>query len=126
MSNEQQALTAANIRYLLVIRKLDTRQQGVRGTDIAKLLGVTKPSVFTMTQNLRQLGLVEKEKYGTVFLTPLGQKRAAQYADCYTLLVRRLESSFGRSVADYRNAACELLADTPEADLPLLRRRLQR
>ncbi len=121
MANGQQPLTAANIRYLLVIRELDTEQRGVRGSDIALRLGVTKPSVFTMTQNLRELGLVKKEKYGTVFLTELGQEKAARYAECYALVLRRMESALGCAGADYRNAAFELLADTPENGLPLQR-----
>ena len=49
MPHAQQALTAANIRYLLVIRELGVQQRGVRGSDIAQRLGVTRPSVFTMT-----------------------------------------------------------------------------
>ena len=79
MTKEGQALTSANIRYLLVIRELDTQQHGVRGSDIAKQLGVTKPSVFAMTRNLLELGLVKKEKYGTIFLTELGQQKADQW-----------------------------------------------
>lgn len=126
MTKEGQALTAANIRYLLVIRELDTRRRGARGTDIARQLGVTKPSVFTMTRNLRELGLAEQEKYGAVCLTPLGRQRAEQYADCYALLLRRLEESLGCAGADYRSAVCELLADTPERELPPLLARLRR
>jgi Mn-dependent transcriptional regulator len=121
----EQALTAANIRYLLVIRELDAHQRGARGSDIAQQLGVTKPSVFAMTRNLRELGLIEKEKYGTVFLTERGRIKAERYAACYSLILERLERSLGCAGADYRNAACELLADTPEGDLPLLRIRLQ-
>ena len=126
MYNQQQVLTAANIRYLLVIRELEAVKRGVRGSDIARKLGVTKPSVFTMTQNLLALGLVEKEKYGTIFLTAFGRQTAQRYADCYILVLRRMENSLGCSGADYRNAACELLADTPQQELPLLQMRLQR
>ena len=125
MTNEGQALTAANIRYLLVIRELDTQQHGVRGSDIAKLLGVTKPSVFAMTRNLLERGLVKKEKYGTVFLTELGRQKADQYADCYTLLLRQIEDTLRCAGSDCRNVVCELLADTPEGDLPKLRTRLR-
>ena len=125
MTNEGQALTAANIRYLLVIRELETKQRGARGSDIARRLGVTKPSVFAMTRNLLELGLVKKEKYGTIFLTELGQQKADQYADCYALLLRQIEGSLRCTGADYRNAACKLLADTPEGDLPKLRMRLR-
>ncbi len=125
MTKNGQALTAANIRYLLVILELDTEKQGVRGSDIAKQLGVTKPSVFAMTRNLLELGLVKKERYGTVFLTELGRQKADQYADCYALLLRRIEGALRCTGADYRSAACELLADTPEGDIPELRMRLR-
>lgn len=125
MTNEQQGLTAANIRYLLVIRELGAEKRGVRGIDIARQLGVTKPSVFTMIRNLGELGLVEKKRYGTVFLTGFGRKKAEQYADCYPLLLRQLEETLGCPGADCRNAACELLANTPEQKLPLLQTRLR-
>jgi len=120
MTKEGQALTAANIRYLLVIRELDTQRRGVRGSDIAKQLGVTKPSVFAMTRNLLELGLVKKEKYGTVFLTELGQQKADQYEDCYALLLRQIEGSLRCTGADCRDVICELLAATPEENLPML------
>ena len=126
MENQQQTLTAANIRYLLAIRELDAGQRGVRGSDIAQRLGVTKPSVFTMTRNLQGLGLVEKEKYGTISLTVSGRQKAERYTDCYALVLRQMERSLGCTGADCRKAACELLADTPEQDLPLLRLRLQK
>jgi Mn-dependent DtxR family transcriptional regulator len=125
MTKDGPALTAANIRYLLVIRELDAQQHGVRGSDIAKQLGVTKPSVFAMTRNLLELGLVKKEKYGTVFLTEPGQQKADQYADCYALLLRQMEGSLRCTGADCRNAACELLAEIPEGELPKLRMRLR-
>lgn len=125
MTNEGQALTAANIRYLLVIRELDTKQHGVRGSDIAQRLGVTKPSVFTMIQSLQESGLVKKEKYGTVFLSKPGQEKAEWYAGCFTLVLRWMESALGCTATNYENAAFELLADTPESDLPRLLARLQ-
>ena len=66
MTKNGQALTAANIRYLLVILELDTEKQGVRGSDIAKQLGVTKPSVFAMSAPPKFFPL--KSKKGAVRL----------------------------------------------------------
>ena len=73
-----------------------------------------------MTRNLLELGLVKKEKYGTVFLTELGQQKADQYADCYALLLRQIEGSLRCTGADCRDVICELLAATPEENLPML------
>ena len=69
---------------------------------------------------------MEKERYGTVFLTERGQEKAERYADCYALVLRRMEGALGCTGTDCRGAAFELLADTPEGELPKLRGRLQR
>ena len=70
MSNCPQAMTPASIRYLLVLDDLCREGRGVRSVEIAARMNVSKPSAHSMLQNLCQAGLVEKERYGTVFLTP--------------------------------------------------------
>lgn len=35
--------------------------RGVRSTDLARSIGVTKPSVYTMAKSLCSLGLVERK-----------------------------------------------------------------
>jgi DtxR family transcriptional regulator, Mn-dependent transcriptional regulator len=124
MTNKKPMLTAANIRYLLVIRELDTEKRGARCTDAAKILGVTKPSVTTMIRVLRDFGLVTKEKYGAVHLTEIGREKAAGYAVCYEHLLSQFEEVFGPSKIDYRNVACTVLAGLSEEDLMGLRRRI--
>lgn len=124
MTDLPHPLTAANIRYLLVIRELDPQQQGARSVDIAQRLGVSKPSVTTMTRSLVKLGLVEKERYSAVFLTGSGRRMAEAYAVCCALLLRHLARSLGFPNADYRDAACLLLAETPAELLPELHRKL--
>lgn len=124
MTNRNPTLTAANIRYLLVIRELDTEKRGARCIDVAKALGVTKPSVTTMIGTLRGFGLVTKEKYGAVRLTELGQDKAERYAACLALLLSQFENTLGPSGANYRNAACTVLAELPEENLRELYRRL--
>lgn len=126
MANQQQVLTAANIRYLLVIRELTEGQHGVRSISIARRLGISKPSVTAMLSTLRELGLVEKEKYGIVFLTECGRRKADQYADCVGLLTQRLQNPSGLDETDFQSAACAMLSDTPESELPALLQNLRR
>lgn len=83
MSNCPQAMTPASIRYLLVLDDLCREGKGVRSVEIAARMNVSKPSAHSMLQNLCQAGLVEKERYGTVFLTPEGRRAAAEYAACF-------------------------------------------
>ena len=89
MSNCPQAMTPASIRYLLVLDDLCREGRGVRSVEIAARMNVSKPSAHSMLQNLCQAGLVEKERYGTVFLTPEGRRAAAEYAACFGPLCRR-------------------------------------
>ena len=46
--------------------------RGVRSTDLARSIGVTKPSVYTMAKSLCSLGLVEKDRYGAIRFTQDG------------------------------------------------------
>lgn len=43
MTNQNPTLTAANIRYLLVIRELDAEERGARCIDVTARLGAAKP-----------------------------------------------------------------------------------
>ena len=121
-------------RNYLVTERPDAVLNIVDGTNLERNLylttqllelGIPVVVAVNMTRNLLELGLVKKERYGTVFLTELGRQKADQYADCYALLLRRIEGALRCTGADYRSAACELLADTPEGDIPELRMRLR-
>ena len=113
MSNCPQAMTPASIRYLLVLDDLCREGKGVRSVEIAARMNVSKPSAHSMLQNLCQAGLVEKERYGTVFLTPEGRRAAAEYAAC-----------FGPLEEDAcQTAVCAILAQSQDR-LPQLRDRL--
>ena len=68
------ALTAANIRYLLAIEDLDRDGKGVRCVDVAQALGITKPSVHSMVDSMKDMGLLEKPHYGVIRLTDLGRR----------------------------------------------------
>lgn len=53
MANQVKNLTASNIKYLLVMRNLYVDGKGIRSTNIAKTLGITKLSVHTMIKSLQ-------------------------------------------------------------------------
>ena len=73
MSNCTPGMTPAAIKYLLVLDDLCREGKGVRSVEIAARMNVSKPSAHSMLQNLCQAGLVEKERYGTVYLTQEGR-----------------------------------------------------
>ena len=120
MSNCPQAMTPASIRYLLVLDDLCREGRGVRSVEIAARMNVSKPSAHSMLQNLCQAGLVEKERYGTVFLTPEGRRAAAEYAACFGPLCRRMQQALGleedacqRTVCPSSGTACCRRSNSP-------------
>lgn len=95
MSNCMPGMTPAAIKYLLVLDDLCREGKGVRSVEIAARMNVSKPSAHSMLQNLCQAGLVEKERYGTVYLTREGRSAAAGYAACFGPLCRRMQEALG-------------------------------
>ncbi|MDD2498776.1 MAG: metal-dependent transcriptional regulator, partial [Desulfitobacteriaceae bacterium] len=58
--------------YLEAILILTEQDEAVRISDLAQLLGITKPSVTEGVKALAAQGLLRHEKYGPVFLTAEG------------------------------------------------------
>lgn len=120
MANQESTLTAANIRYLLALYEFDRDNAGVRSTNIAERVGVTKPSVHTMLKTLCGKKYAVKEKYGMVHLTPLGRQLAEKYAECFELLRNKIQTALKLPLNDCSNAACAILAQTDERSLGAL------
>ncbi|ATW26941.1 metal-dependent transcriptional regulator [Candidatus Formimonas warabiya] len=69
-------LTFTMENYLEAIYELSGGQAGVRVSDIAGRLGVTKASTNSAMSTLSEKGLIVAEKYKEVFLTPAGLQLA--------------------------------------------------
>ena len=76
-------LTTTNIKYLIAINQLYNNQNGVRCTDLANMLGVSKPSVHRMVETMKNIGLIDKDRYGEIFFTQEGQELAEKYSSYY-------------------------------------------
>lgn len=124
MSNCTPGMTPAAIKYLLVLDDLCREGKGVRSVEIAARMNVSKPSAHSMLQNLCQAGLVEKERYGTVYLTRAGRSAAADYAACFGPLCRRMQEALGLEEDACQTAAYAILAQSQDR-LPQLRDRLR-
>jgi DtxR family Mn-dependent transcriptional regulator len=71
-------LTNSQEEYLLTIYDLYNKNRKIRVTDIANVLGITKPSVNKAINNLKELELIEYEKYSDISLTNAGEKIAKE------------------------------------------------
>ena len=108
--NSGPALTAANIRYLLAIEDLDRNGKGVRCVDVAQALGITKPSVHSMVDSMKDMGLLEKPRYGVIRLTDLGRSTADRYQVYFQTICRHF-AQFLPQRQDVLAAAFALLSE---------------
>ena len=104
------ALTAANIRYLLAIEDRDRDGKGVRCVDVAQALGITKPSVHSMVDSMKDMGLLEKPHYGVIRLTDLGRSTADRYQVYFQTICRHF-AQFLPQRQDVLAAAFALLSE---------------
>lgn len=65
-------LSSSLEEYLKTIYILKNTEKEVRVTDIAKKLGISKPSVNNALNNLKDIKLIEYESYGDIILTEEG------------------------------------------------------
>ena len=115
-------LSPSHIRYLLAMQELDRQGKGVRSSDIATALGLSKPSVHNMMNTFIDFGLVRKDAYGAAFFTPQGAETARRCRRYYQAVARLLRQGFP-AMKEEQTAVCSLLAQIPEEELEDLCRR---
>ena len=100
-------ITPSKENYLKVMLELSS-EEGIRSTDIASALGISKANVSSMMNVLREAGYVTKEKYGAVSLTENGRKAAADIKRRYELLKKFLHDILGVEAAIAAEDACRM------------------
>lgn len=71
-------LTNSQEEYIKTIYILSKTEKEIRVTDIAKRLGITKPSVNRAINNLKDLKLLNYKTYGEIKLTKEGEIQAQE------------------------------------------------
>ncbi len=84
------SLSASLEDYLKEIYVLSLEGREVRVTDLAKCLGLTKPSVNRAVSTLKDQGLLTHEHYGRISLTDEGRKMAKKIYENYRVMCRFL------------------------------------
>jgi Mn-dependent DtxR family transcriptional regulator len=94
--------------YLEAILELEAKNDVVRSVDIARFLGVTKPSVNRAMTNLKNEGYVLQEPYGDITFTEKGRNKAIRIHELHHVITDFLVNSLGVS-ADLAEAdACRM------------------
>lgn len=102
------SMTSTQIRCMLAILSLTGMQEEVASKNIAKLLGVSRPSVHKTLDILCREGMIEKEPYGSVNFTSKGLA-AAQAMEAHREGLFLLFSQIFGLAPDESSAAAILL-----------------
>jgi DtxR family transcriptional regulator, Mn-dependent transcriptional regulator len=94
--------------YLETIGLLRDKTKMARVTDIARELGVSKPSVHAALHELERRGLIEHEHYGEVFLSPAGKDASAEIRRRHGLLASFLRKVVGVGPEIAERDACRI------------------
>lgn len=108
-------LTNAHLRYLLTIYELGQNVLDVCAAEVAKAMGVSKPSVTRMLGIFMERGLLVRERYGKIYLTDTGVLLARRYSKRVELLCARIPAMKLALTEDETMAlACLLATELPD------------
>ncbi len=113
-------LTANQIRCLLAVLALARMEEDVASKDVAKLLGVSKPSVHKALDILVDKGLLEKKPYSTSRLTRTGYDLAVRLEARKERLFLLFSQTYGLSLDESSLAATVLLSSLKDESLDKL------
>lgn len=116
-------LTAAHVRYLLAIKRLYT-EKGLYSSEIAKELGVTKPTVHNMMDVFLERNYIYKKPQGPVYLTKYGMRVADEY-ELYYHKIRDVLFSDRKIDHTAETAICALLGELSEENLGILAQEIE-
>ena len=112
--------------YLETIHILEDNHGHAHIADIAKELGVTKPSVTKAMEQLKKDNLNIQECYGPVSLTERGNALSEQIYRKHHLITRYLEHSLGLSPDEAAENACRMEHSITDQMLKAIEKYLER
>lgn len=102
-------LTMANEDYLESVYRISLKTpegEGVRSVDVAEQLKVSKASVNKAMTALKEVGMVEQDRYGRVRLTDNGRELGSEVWRCHRMLRAFLEVDLGVDAETADKEAC--------------------
>jgi len=111
--------------YLETIYILEKKHGHAHVADIARVLGVTKPSVSKAMNYLEKEKLINNESYQPVTLTEKGKSVSENIYRRHALIASFLEQSLGLSADEASENACRMEHSISEAMLSAIKKYLR-
>lgn len=113
-------LTRSQKKYLFTIYCLGQNGTEVRSADVARVVGVSKPSMVKMTQRLIEEKYINKEAYGGITLTEKGIKEANELYTPSVIIRHFLQTKVGISETMANNDAVTIVSQVSNESLEKL------
>jgi len=88
--------------------EFEKNKKGVRITDLALKMNVSKASANDAVRKLKALGYVDHERYGQIFLTDAGMNTASDIYEKHRFITEFLETILGVSSKTADEDACAI------------------
>ncbi len=108
-------MTCSQLGCLLEIKRLSEKTPDVASVRLSKNLSLSKPSVYRLLRELKDMGFIQKEYYGEASLTNEGNDLAERMLGRVEVLIEKLEGSVVRCEHAYA-AALVLLSSLREEE----------
>ena len=113
-------LMASQIKCLIALGSLSQINREIASKDVAKLLGVSRPSIHKVLDILSREQLTEKAPYGAIHLTPTGRALAEAMTARQERLMVMFADHFGLALDEGSLAATQLMSTLSESSLERL------
>ena len=94
--------------YLETVYIIERDHGHAHVVDIAKRLGVSKPSVTKAMKQLKEKGFISKETYGSITLTDRGRERSEAIYKQHQMITLYLGHSLGLGFDEASQNACRM------------------
>lgn len=111
-------LSGAHVKYLTAIYEVSCAERTVSCAEVARRLGVSRPSVTRMLDVLNEKGMTTKARYGKIALTQEGLRVAKHVEERTAHIAQLLRTELHLCYSESMAAANAVAATLPGRVLP--------
>lgn len=111
------SFTSSQVKYIIAMGKLRNSKNELRSMEIADFLDVSKPSVHKMISEFCDMGIVTKNPYAPIQITPFGNKVVSEYSDHYAKIHRHFAKELVLKEETAKSISMSIMCMLNEAEL---------
>lgn len=109
--------TSAQIKYMVAMVALCNESGQIRSMEIADYLAVSKPSVHKMIAEFCDMGIITKNPYSFIQITPYGKKIINEYSNGYNKIKNHFHNDLDVNSDTAKNTAMSIICVLSEKEL---------